>query len=247
MTSRGGRLILVRHGESAANVARVLDTRLPGFPLTPRGMAQAQSFAAGLARAPRVVFSSAALRAQQTAQTIGSVTGVPAEVLDGMHEVQVGDLEGLDSPQAYKTFTRIYDAWHRGELNVRMPGGETGQEVLDRYLPVLEQLRRDWLAPARETAARETAATAGEGVAGDTAAGDIVVVGHGAAIRLVSQVIGQVAPAFSATSHLDNAESIDFIGNYYAGEFQGWQCLCWGRHSPPFSAEHSGGTDDPMG
>lgn len=222
MTTAGGRLILLRHGESAANVAKVLDTRLPGLPLTPRGEAQAEAFAAGLTRAPRVVFSSAALRAQQTARRIGSVAGVPAAVLDGMHEVQVGDLEGLDSPQAYETFTRIYYSWHLGELDTRMPGGETGREVLDRYLPVLAQLRTDWLAPTRDT---------------DTASEeDVVVVGHGAAIRLASQVIGQVAPGFSVASHLDNVESIEFVGDYAAAEFQGWQCVRWGRHRPPFPA-----------
>ena len=37
-----GRLILVRHGQTEANVAKRLDTALPGAKLTPEGLAQAE-------------------------------------------------------------------------------------------------------------------------------------------------------------------------------------------------------------
>ncbi|MCX4096602.1 histidine phosphatase family protein [Nocardia sp. alder85J] len=234
-----GKLILVRHGETEGNVAKLLDTRLPGLPLTERGVAQAKSFAAGLPSPPRRLFCSAALRARQTASCIESVTGVPAEVLDDVHEVQVGDLEGEGTDAAHDTFQEIYHAWHLGELDVRVPGGESGQEVLDRYLPVVERLRTTLLTPAAVDA--------------DPMPGDVLLVSHGAAIRLVARAIGGMAPPFTTHNHLDNTETVELLPRYLDGapdgtpEFRGWDCVRWGRYTPPFGADVEPAVDDPMG
>ena len=40
-----GRLVLLRHGQSVANVDKRLDTRPPGAELTPLGREQARAFA----------------------------------------------------------------------------------------------------------------------------------------------------------------------------------------------------------
>ncbi|MFI5778529.1 histidine phosphatase family protein [Nocardia sp. NPDC051570] len=217
------RLILVRHGETEGNVAKMLDTRVPGLPLTERGVAQAKSFAANLAAPPRRLFSSDALRARQTASHIEAVTGVPAQVLDGLYEVQVGELEGLSSDAAHRQFQRIYRAWHLGDLDERTPGGESGTEVLDRYLPVLEQLRDTYLS--------------------NDVNGDILLVSHGAAMRLAARAMSGVAPPFTTNNHLDNTETIELAPRADGG----WDCLRWGRYTPPFGYEVEPTADDPMG
>ncbi|MCM6776890.1 histidine phosphatase family protein [Nocardia sp. CDC159] len=217
------RLILVRHGETEGNVAKILDTRVPGLPLTERGVAQAKSFGANLAGPPRRLFCSPALRARQTAAHIEAVTGVRSEVVDGVHEVQVGELEGQNSEAAHKQFQRIYRAWHLGDLDERVPGGESGAEVLKRYLPVLERIRDDYL-------------TSGEG-------GDILLVSHGAAMRLAARAISGVAPPFTTNNHLDNTETIELAPRADGG----WDCLRWGRYTPPFGYEVEPTADDPMG
>nr|WP_040744583.1 histidine phosphatase family protein [Nocardia transvalensis] len=227
-------MILVRHGETEGNVAKVLDTELPGLPLTERGVAQAKSFATNLAAAPRRLFSSAALRARQTAGHIESVTGVPAEVVDGVHEVQVGELEGANSAAAHEVFQSVYRRWHLGELEVRLPGGENGQEVLDRYLAVLDHLRETYLTP------------------GDVSErGDILLVSHGAAMRLAGRAIGGVAPPFTTNNHLDNTETIELVPRYAprvdGATFLGWECARWGRYTPPFGTDVEPTADDPMG
>ena len=43
------RLLLVRHGQTPANVAGALDTAFPGLGLTPLGQAQAEAVPAALA------------------------------------------------------------------------------------------------------------------------------------------------------------------------------------------------------
>ncbi|MEV6256083.1 histidine phosphatase family protein [Nocardia sp. NPDC051911] len=220
-----GRLILVRHGETEGNVAKLLDTRIPGLPLTERGAAQAKTFGEGLLRPPQVLFSSAALRARQTASYIEAATGVAAMVLDGLHEVQAGDLEGEHSEEAHQTFQRIYRAWHEGDLTLRVPGGESAQDVLDRFLPAIEELRNTYLTP-------------------DVAApGDVMVVSHGAAMRLVGRTLSDVRPPFTTNNHLDNTETIELVPMPDGG----WECIRWGRFTPPFGYEVAPTSDDPMG
>ena len=219
-----GRLVLVRHGETEGNVAKVLDTRVPGLPLTERGVAQAKSFAARLAVPPARLYSSVALRARQTAGYIEAGTGVSAEVLDGVYEVQVGELEGLGSEAAHQEFQRVYRSWHLGEMSSRLPGGESGAEVLERYLPVVEQLRADHLRP-------------------DSGSGDVLLVSHGAVMRLVARELTGVATPFTTNNHLGNTETIEMVPTIDGG----WTCVRWGQYTPPFAAAVEPVADDPMG
>ncbi|NKY85544.1 histidine phosphatase family protein [Nocardia veterana] len=223
--ARGARkLVLVRHGETEGNVAKLLDTRVPGLPLTERGVAQAKSFAARLTVPPVRLYSSVALRAQQTAGHIESVTGVPAEVLDGVYEVQVGELEGLNTEAAHREFQRVYRSWHLGELHTRLPGGESGEEVLARYLPVLDDLRDRYLTSGADSR-------------------DVLLVSHGAAMRLAARELTGVAPPFTTNNHLDNTETIELVPT----EGGGWTCVRWGRYTPPFGYKVEPTADDPMG
>ncbi|WP_067836355.1 histidine phosphatase family protein [Nocardia lijiangensis] len=219
-----GKLILVRHGETEGNVAKILDTKVPGLPLTERGAAQAKTFGSNLLAQPRALLSSAALRARQTAGYIEAATGIAADVLDDVHEVQVGALEGLNDPESHRTFQRIYRAWHEGDLSERVPGGESGEDVLARFLPVIETLRTSLLLP-------------------EAGGGDVLLVNHGAAMRLVARTLSGVAPPFTTNNHLDNTETIELVPRADGG----WDCIRWGRFVPPFGYEVSPTADDPMG
>ncbi|MGW4530284.1 histidine phosphatase family protein [Nocardia sp. NPDC004340] len=218
-----GKLILVRHGETEGNVGKILDTRLPGLPLTERGVTQAKNFGANLIAPPQQLFSSQALRARQTGGYIESATGVALNVLDDLQEVQLGDLEGQTSRDAHLAFQKVYHAWHFGDLSVRIPGGESGEDVLARYLPALRRLRDDYLT--------------------QPGAGDIIVVSHGAAMRLVSRELTGVPRLFAANNHLDNTETIEL----QPFEDDRWECTRWGRFPAPFTGAFAGTGDDPMG
>ncbi|MTE12003.1 histidine phosphatase family protein [Nocardia aurantiaca] len=218
-----GKLILVRHGETEGNVGKILDTRLPGLPLTERGVAQAKTYGANLTAPPQRLFSSAALRAQQTGGYIEAATGVSLTVLEDLQEVQLGDLEGLNTTAAHMEFQRVYHAWHFGDLSVRVPGGESGEEVLARYIPALERLRDEFLAAPDSP--------------------DVIVVSHGAAMRLVSRELTGVPRLFAANNHLDNTETIELMP--FADNL--WECTRWGRYPAPFADAIAATGDDPMG
>ena len=222
-----GRLVLVRHGQSYGNVDRRLDTRPPGAELTPLGRDQARKFAQSQSRPAGLVIHSIATRARQTAAEIGAELQLPTRELDGLHEVQVGDLENRNDDEAVEEFNGIYRRWQEGDLTVAMPGGETATEVLDRYLPVLSDLRLRYLDD-------------------DAWTQDIVVVSHGAAIRLVAKTLSGVESEFALEHHLANTESV-VLAPVTDGR---WSCLHWGSAAPPFypeTAHPAESAADPMG
>lgn len=223
-----GRLVLVRHGQSYGNVERRLDTLPPGAALTELGHQQARAFAGDWANPIAMVAHSVATRARETAAGIAGHFDMRTDQFEGIHEVQVGDLENRNDQAAIDTFEAVYRRWHRGDLDVPIPGGETGQQVLDRVVPVLTELRLRHLDDHRWS-------------------GDIVVVSHGAAIRLVASVLAGVDGAFALDHHLNNTESV-VLSPITDGR---WSCVRWGPLSPPFypdaAEKETADTAGPMG
>ena len=218
-------LHLVRHGETTSNVLQRLDTALPGAGLTDFGARQAARYA--LERpdvADPVLFSSRALRARQTADLIGSVWEVENQVLDGLHEVQVGDLEDQTSEDAHKVFSTTVRSWFAGELGVRLPGGESLNDVYERFLPVIEDIADRYLQA-------------------DGSGPDVHLVSHGAAIRLVAARLVNMPTEFALAHHLGNTGSIELTRTE-----DGWTCLRWGSELPPFRRDDEPElARDPMG
>lgn len=204
------RLVLARHGRTAANVGHVLDSRPPGSPLDELGTAQAKGLAERLAGWPvRAVHASRAVRAQQTAAPVAAALGLEVRVLDGVQEVFLGDLEGRSDAAALATFDEVYAAWWRGDLDARVPGGESAAEVRARFVPVVERL------------------TAG-------GAGDVLVVSHGAAIRLVAAaLLGDTAETF----YVPNAGLV-----VLRRDARGWALESWDTAKPVRGDVTAGGT-----
>lgn len=227
-----GRLILVRHGQTEANVERRLDTRLPGARLTELGRTQARTLGDRLTlRPPTALVSSQALRARETAGFVERASGVALEVREGLHEAQAGELEDRSDLESHKMFAKVFHTWHAGDLSARIPGGESGHDIIERYVPVVDSLRADFL--------------------DDGAGGDVVVVSHGAAIRLVAAYLSGIPGSFAADRHLDNTSTVELVP-----AAMGWQCVRWGTYDPPFGAtpqppwfeaEATEAGDDPMG
>ncbi|ANY21645.1 MULTISPECIES: histidine phosphatase family protein [Gordonia] len=217
------RLHLVRHGETTSNVMRRLDTALPGAALTDFGARQGVRF--GLENAPEhhaVLLSSRALRARQTAELIGSVWDVETAPIDGVHEVQAGDLEDRTDRESYEVFQDIMHRWHDGDLDARIPGGESLAMVYDRYLPTVEDLADMYLTGPDQR--------------------DVFLVSHGAAIRLVAARLAGIDSRFAAATHLGNTGSIEL--EYSDGL---WVCRRWGAATAPFEVVDEPLVDEPMG
>lgn len=198
------RLLLVRHGQTDGNVRGALDTALPGPPLTELGREQAQDLATRLDGEPIVaVYASQAIRAQQTAAPLAAKLGLDVQVLDGVHEVAAGDLEGKTDKDSITTYMSVVRRWTLGELDPPIPGGETGARVRARLLDAVARLR------AKHEQADPD--------------GTVVLVSHGGAIRLGGEwLAGNVTAEIANQGLIPNTGVVELVGTA-----AGWTCLTW--------------------
>ncbi|MHB1708332.1 MAG: histidine phosphatase family protein [Thermoplasmataceae archaeon] len=87
--------ILIRHGESEANVRGILSEELEYYNLTESGRSQAERIG-NILRNYRIdgIFSSPILRTRETAEIISKVTGRKVEILEDIRESGLGDFNG---------------------------------------------------------------------------------------------------------------------------------------------------------
>lgn len=213
------KLILARHGQTQANIDRVLDTLPPGFPLTAEGRRQAEELADALRDEPvAAVYASPAVRARQTAAPVAARHGLAPIELDGVQEVFLGDLEARSDPGAHELWNAIYRSWHAGHPDRRVPGGESGTEVLQRYRAALSRLAATPQAHGPNHANHPNGT-----VATNNPSATIVVVSHGGAIRLAAAALAtNVTSEFAQEHYLPNTRTVVLAP---AGD--GWHCLRW--------------------
>ena len=86
-------IFLIRHGETASNAARIVQT--PEVPLSARGVAQAEQLGRRLAGlGVGAIVSSDLRRAVMTAERVQAFTGAPITLDAGLQERNFGDLRG---------------------------------------------------------------------------------------------------------------------------------------------------------
>ena len=130
------RIVVARHGETEYEAEEM---GVAGGSLTARGREQARELGERL-RAERVagVVCSELSRAVQTAEIAAAALGLPVRVREQLQEFAVGDYRGR--PYDPEFFDEVLGGWLAGDLEPGVPGGETGREVVERVLPVLEEL-----------------------------------------------------------------------------------------------------------
>ncbi len=129
-------IILARHGEAEYEQPLWGDV---GGSLTPLGRGQARDLVESL-RGKRIshVWCSSYSRAVQTAEIAAALLGVGVAAREGLREFVVGDLAG--TPLTDDPFGSYFKPWLAGDLSVRVPGGESGAELRDRFRVVLEEI-----------------------------------------------------------------------------------------------------------
>jgi broad specificity phosphatase PhoE len=157
--------IFARHGESAANVARVVSSDpTHGAGLTPLGRTQARRLGAHLANLEiDLAVCTRFLRTRETAELALRGRTVPLLIEPDLDEIKSGAFDGAP--------IRAYWAWREQHSpSARFPGGESLDQALRRYADGLQRVL-----------AREEAVT--------------LIVAHEHAIRHVVEAAGNVARA----------------------------------------------------
>jgi broad specificity phosphatase PhoE len=214
------RLLLIRHGQTPANVLGQLDTAHPGPGLTRLGLEQAASIPNGLRdESVDALFVSTLVRTQITAAPLAADRGLAATVLGGIHEIEAGDLEGRSDHAAVRSYMETAFAWGGGDLDARMPGGDDGHQFFGRYNADLTEIAESGV---------ETAA----------------VVSHGAAIRVwVAATATNVEPSFAGEHDLMNTGVVVLDGSFT----EGWRLLDWAGTPVGGMRLADASADDPTG
>lgn len=192
------RLLLIRHGQTPANVRGELDTGYPGPGLTSLGRAQAAGVPAALAE-ERIdgIFASALIRTQQTAAPLASARGLEVEVLDGIHEIEAGDVEMATDHASYRAYLGTCLAWGSGDRSRMMPGATDGTAFFTRFDASIAQL---------------------------SGLGTAAVVSHAAAMRVwVAGTAKNIDPMSITREELDNTGLVVLEGSFD----DGWDLVSW--------------------
>jgi broad specificity phosphatase PhoE len=137
------RLILVRHGETDTNKARLALGRAD-VELNEHGRWQAQRLATSLKDEPiAAIYSSPLKRALATAEPIASSHGLKVQVDEGLSEMDIGEMEGLTFQQVGERYPHFLQAWLGGQAaHEAMPGGERLLDVQERAWQAIERIHQ---------------------------------------------------------------------------------------------------------
>ncbi|MDO8120279.1 histidine phosphatase family protein [Isoptericola sp. b490] len=145
--------VLVRHGETAATLARSLSgSGVPGPGLSAAGRVQAARAADLVFRIgrahwtdlphPDAVVSSPMVRTRETATIIGRRLGAQVRADRRAQECDFGAWEGLTPDEVDAASPGTFRAWHLDPA-VRAPGGESLEDVGERMTALLAELTPD--------------------------------------------------------------------------------------------------------
>jgi len=126
------RLILVRHGETQWN----REHRVQGQgdpPLNESGQKQAELIARALHN-ERVgaIYTSPLRRALGTAEAINRFHQVEIKTIDGLKELDTGELDGMYASDMGTRHPEFFRIWMADAALARMPGGESLPELQER-------------------------------------------------------------------------------------------------------------------
>lgn len=140
------KLTITRHGESLANTLHIISNRDLPHPLTPYGRLQAETLAfrlidKGITR----IFTSPVQRAAETAEIAGEILSLPVTQSNALREYDCGNLEGREDTDAWQTHEHFIVEWLAGRRRDESPpGGETFNDIRNRFVPFIENLTREY-------------------------------------------------------------------------------------------------------
>jgi len=135
-------IYVMRHAQSVVNVERRLTCRKLEGDLTDLGREQAAQAGEWLRdKGITSIYASPFHRTQQTAQIIGERLGLISTSVDGLREMDCGDLEWRTDDEGWEVFSAVFKRWTEGDKRATYPGGESYQQGFARYSSALSQIQ----------------------------------------------------------------------------------------------------------
>jgi broad specificity phosphatase PhoE len=199
------KLYFVRHGESEANLQRIISNRGSQYGLTVQGQRQAATLTHSLKLMPiTALYSSPLLRAVETSRILARELNQNIQVTEALREYDCGFLEGKSDEDSWEMHRSIANDWVIHKHWMRKPeNGESFIEIQHRFVPFIEQLT-------------------GNGVRSEA---QIVLIGHGGLFRLMLPCIfANVDHEFAMKHEISHTECIVAEQGPH-----GLMCVRWGQ------------------
>ena len=133
-------IILVRHGETDWNVAEVFRGRID-IELNETGIKQAELLAEYLSSSKvGAIYSSPLKRALKTAEVLARYHSLEVEIAPGLIDFDYGEWQGLSHQEVRDRYRELYAQWIKNPHQVRMPAGESLDEVRVRATGVVDNV-----------------------------------------------------------------------------------------------------------
>ncbi len=131
---------LIRHGETAWNKEEIFRGRTD-VPLNEIGLREAE-FVGGYLKGMEIhaIYSSPLLRARETARRIAQFFNLKVQPLEGINDMSFGKWEGRPLKEVQISDREIYQQWREKPHLVRLPGGESLDEVRVRAMAALDEV-----------------------------------------------------------------------------------------------------------
>ncbi len=133
-------IYLVRHGQTAWNKEEIFRGRTD-IPLDETGLKQAElvgQYFKGMEI--HAIYSSALSRAWETAQKITQFHNLKVQPLDGIIDMSFGNWEGRPHQEIRESDRKTYRQWVETPHLVRLPGGESLDDVGVRAMAAIEEV-----------------------------------------------------------------------------------------------------------
>jgi probable phosphoglycerate mutase len=133
---------LIRHGQTAWNKEEIFRGRTD-VPLDETGLRQAE-LAAEYFKGIEIhgIYASPLARAWETAQKIAKFHNLKVQPSEGIIDMSFGKWEGHPHQEIQKTDREIYRQWREEPHKVRLPGGESLEDVRIRAMAALGEAIR---------------------------------------------------------------------------------------------------------
>ena len=133
-------IILARHGETEWNVEEVFRGK-SDIELNEIGVKQAELLAEYLSGSKiDAIYSSPLKRALKTAEIIASYHHLGIEIASGLKDFDYGEWQGLPRREVKDKYKELYALWINSPHKVKMPAGESLNDVTKRALGVVNDV-----------------------------------------------------------------------------------------------------------
>jgi len=135
------KVLLLRHGQTEWNALQKYQGHMD-IALNDTGREQAGKIARYLHDNENIeaIYCSDLSRSRETAEIIAHELHLQVQVDKRLREIGFGSWEGMTYEEVKCMYPEEYEKWFNNNLEIKVPGGESVDELLARSLPVLSEL-----------------------------------------------------------------------------------------------------------